>query len=290
MSAFGVAVYPFDLPPEFSEMEGTREDDHRNFGNYIYTSSNGDQSVLVFIPKFFFKTSDDCESIDISFEPKEGYRVHRAFLDGGEEKSGFFIDKYVASKSSDNKSCVSKFGGVPISLTTNTEYTASYDMPGCKGTLEDSIVLATSRGPGFNVASIFMYDAMAKLAWFRVQDPSIKEYWKLKDNGLIGLPRGCNSNLSDYYDPEVRYESAGDIGDKNKPKTGAIACFEKTTHNGHASGVADLNGVILQCMLGVTTFDNSKTAYVIKESEKLADLIHPWDNKDPYEAHDDFFL
>lgn len=287
--SYGIGVYPFELPVEFSEMEGTRIDDHINYGNYIYTAGNGDESILVFIPKFYFMTSEDCESIDISFEPKEGYKLHRAFIDGGEEKSGFFMDKYVASKNSDNTSCVSKFGGIPISLTTNEQYTASYDMPGCNGTLEDSIRIARSRGAGFNVASVFQYDALAKLAWMRVQAPDIKEYWKLKDNGLIGLPRGCNSNLSDYYDPEVRYESAGDPGDVNKPKTGAIAGFEKTTHNGEFCGVADLNGVILQCMLGVTTFDNSKTAYVLKESFKLADLDKPWDSKDPYDAIDDFF-
>lgn len=287
---YGVGIYKYDLPFEFKEFEDTCILDSPNYGNYIYTDSRGFESVLVFIPKFWVYTSDDRESIDIIFDgPKDNYILHRSFIDGGEEKSGFFIDKYIASKTPDNQSCRSIYGGVPISLTNDNAFTASYDMLDCKGTLEDSIIIANSRGIGFNVPSAFQYDALVKLAWMNVQSPEIKEYWKLKDTGLIGLPRGCNHYLTDYYDSDVKYESAGDVGDVHKPKTGAISGIEKTSHNGHLCGVLDLNGTMLQCALGITTFENASIAYVLKPSFKLSELTSPWDSKDPYDLVEGFF-
>jgi hypothetical protein len=104
--------------------------------------------------------------------------------------------------------------------------------------------------------------------------------------GGINFPKGCNSNaLTDANDTTVVYVTAGDSGNANKPKTGATANFAKTTHNGSANGVADLNGGMFEVTIGITNFGSSATAttaiatdqiYVLKQSVDVATLTAGW--------------
>ena len=73
-----------------------------------------------------------------------------------------------------------------------------------------------------------------------------------------------------------------------KPKTRATANFAKTTHNGQACGVADLNGMLYEVLIGVTNIGanatatnqiQNATAYVLKRSAKLADLTSGWNGE-----------
>ena len=84
-------------------MAGYTDPASPNYGNYIHT--NG--SVMVFVPKFYYRIGNagsprfgayGLNSIDISGAEEAGYVLHRAFIDGGSEKHGFFIDKYLISK------------------------------------------------------------------------------------------------------------------------------------------------------------------------------------------------
>ena len=175
---FGVGEYPGTLPSGFSALAGTPDKASANYGNYQYT----DGSVMVFVPRFYYRIGHadspnyatyGANAIDIAgietFADEAaanaaGYALHRAFKDGGEVKSGFFIDKYLASKNG-TTSCKSIANADPISLTTNASYNPSNGMSGCTGILADAVVLARARGADvFNVASIFMYDALAKLS------------------------------------------------------------------------------------------------------------------------------
>lgn len=296
---FGVGVYPFALPSGFSTMSGTTNISSANYGNYQYS----DGSVMVFIPKFFYRIGNasspryatyGLNAIDIvganvfaneAAANAAGYAMHRAFYDGGSEKSGFFIDKYLASKNG-TTSCKSVQNANPISLTVNSNYNRSSVMTGCTGILADAVVLARSRGTGvFNVSSIFMRDALAKLSLAHAQASSNTTYcaWY---NATNNFPKGCNNNgLADINDTSVVYSSAGDAGAANKPNTGSASNLAKTTHNGQSCGVADVNGVMFQVMLGLTQAGSSATdsanvttgdAYILKRSVALASITGGW--------------
>ena len=294
---FGVGEYLGTLPSGFSALAGTSDKASANYGNYQYT----DGSVMVFVPKFYYRIGHasspryaayganaiDIASIndfaDEAAANTAGYALHRAFKDGGEVKSGFFIDKYLASKNG-TTSCKSVQNGVPISLATTAGYTVSNGMTGCAGILADSVVLARARGAGvFNVASIFMYDALAKLSLAHGQAATGTTNCAWYDaTGTTSFPKGCNNNaLADVNDATVTFTTAGDTGNANKPKTGSASNLAKTTHNGQPCGVTDVNGAMYQAVLGITQAGTSATdttaittgnVYVLKSSVALASL------------------
>lgn len=295
---FGVGVYPFDLPTGFSALAGTFNKASNEYGNYQYS----DESVLVFIPKFYYRIGHasspryatyGLNAVDIvgvetfaneAASNAAGYALHRAFIDGGSEKSGFFIDKYLASKNG-TTSCKSVKNGNPISLTTDTGYNPSNGMTGCTGILADAVVLARSRGAGtFSVASVFMYSALALLSLAHAQASTSTTHCAWYD-AINNFPKGCNTALKDANDASVTFTSAGNSGDANKPLTGSGNPFAKTTHNGQSCGVADLNGAMYQVMLGITNASASTTdimqvangnAYVLKRSVSLSSLTAGW--------------
>lgn len=295
---FGVGVYPFDLPSGFSALAGTFNKASNEYGNYQYS----DESVLVFVPKFYYRIGHTSSpryatyglnAVDIvgietfaneAAANAAGYALHRAFIDGGAEKSGFFIDKYLASKNG-TTSCKSVKNGNPISLTTNVNYNPSNGMTGCTGILTDAVVLARSRGAGtFNVSSVFMYSALALLSLAHAQASTSTTHCAWYDT-TNNFPKGCNTVLKDANDASVTFTSAGNSGDANKPLTGSGNPFAKTTHNGQSCGVADLNGAMWQAMLGITSAGASATdtaqvangdAYVLKRSVSLSSLTAGW--------------
>ena len=290
---FGVGEYHGTLPSGFSAMAGTSDKASANYGNYTYS----DGSVMVFVPKFYYRighasspryatyganaidiTSAN-EFIDEAAANAAGYALHRAFVDGGAVKSGFFIDKYLASKDG-TTSCKSIANADPISLTSNASYNPSSGMAGCTGILADAVVLARARGAGvFNVASIFMYDALAKLSLAHGQAATSATNCAWYDAaGTTNFPKGCNNNsLADVNDASVTYAASY----STKPKTRATANFAKTTHNGQECGVADINGSMWQAALGLTQAGTSATdstaittgnAYVLKPTVALSSL------------------
>ncbi len=295
---FGVGENPHTLPSWITAMSGTSDPASANYGNY----QGADGSVMVFVPKFFYRIGHTSSpryatyglnAVDIvgietfaneAAANAAGYALHRAFIDGGAEKSGFFIDKYLASKNG-TTSCKSVANGNPISLTTNASYNPSNGMTGCTGILADAVVLARSRGAGtFNVASVFMYSALALLSLAHAQASTSTTHCAWYD-ATNNFPKGCNTSLKDTNDASVTFTSAGNSGDANKPLTGSGNPFAKTTHNGQSCGVADLNGAMWQVMLGITNAGTSATdtaqvangnAYVLKRSVSLSSLTGGW--------------
>lgn len=301
---FGVGVYPnTDLMTKgLSPIFGHDNPYSDSYGNYQH--DNG--SIMCFIPKFYYRIgnveaphydrfgSNTLEVVGSETYSNEaaanadGYILHRAFIDGGVEQDGFFVDKYVASKSPSNANiAISVKNGIPISLTTSTGYTRSQGMTGCTGILADSIVLARARGTGYNATTLFMYSALAMLSLAHGQKAESSRFCAWFDpTNVTNFPKGCNnSSLRDINDPSVVYVSAGDSGDSGKPITGSGVPFDKTTHNGQGSGVADLNGGMWETSLGITMGGSSATAsntvanntlYVLKESEYFANLTSGW--------------
>jgi hypothetical protein len=296
---FGVGIYNGTLPSGFSAMTGTTDPASDNYGNYQYT----DGSIMCFVPKFYYRigsasspryTTYGLNAVDIAgvetFENEAaanaaGYALHRAFIDGGSVKSGFFVDKYLCSKNG-TTSGKSVKNGDPISLTTNASYNPSSTMTGCTGILADAVTLSRARGAGtFNTASIFIYSALSLLSLAHGQAATATTYCAWYDSGLTtNFPKGCNNGaLADTNDASVTY-SVSSISPK--PLTGSASNLAKTTHNGQRCGVADLNGAMYQVMLGLTDFGTSATdttqhangnVYLLKTSVALSSLTSGWD-------------
>ena len=279
-----------------AEMTGTTTVGHDNYGNYIHT--NG--SIVCWMPRMWYRighTSSPryatygANAIDMvpasayaneAAANADGYVLHRAFIDGGSTKSGFFIDKYINSKS--GSAAVSVKNGAPISLTTSTSFTNSNGMiSGCTGILADAVYLARARGAWWNVTSVFMrgWLALCSLAQAQAADNTTDCAW-YDATGVKNFPKGCNSgSLTDTNDNSVTFTSAGDSGASAKPKAGSGSPFAKTTHNGANNGVADVNGSMFQVDLGLTSPGTNATdavnitsdlIYVLKQSAYLKDL------------------
>ena len=292
---FGVGIYSDELPAGFTPLSGHDDPASDNYGNYQYS----DGSVMCFVPAFYYRfghassprySTYGANALDIvglgSFADQdaaalEGFALHRAFIDGGNTKQGFFIDKYLNSKNGSTAGKSVK-NGIPISLTTSTSYTRSQGMTGCEGQLSDAIVLSRARGAGFNCASVFMFSALSLLSLAHGQASTSSTFCAWYDgSGTTNYPKGCNSSLSDVDDSSVTFTSAGDSGSADKPQAGSGTPFAKTTHNGQACGVADINGSMFQPGLGITTPGSGATStgavssgdcYVLKESVELASL------------------
>jgi len=300
---FGVGVYPNEAElTDLMPLKDNKVQASDTFGNYIHP--NG--SIVIFIPKFYYRIGNTehpnydqfgVNSVEIRGSKwyaneaeanADGFILHRAFIDGGVEKKGFFYDKYMASKSPDDSNIsVSVRYGVPISLTTSTSYTRSNGMTGCVGELHDSVTLSRARGIGWNCASIFMMSAISMLSLAHAQHASSSSACAWFDPSYTtNYPKGCNDNsLGDVNDTEVSYQSAGDSGTSLKPKTGSGEPFSKTTHNGQMCGIADVNGGMWETNIGITQPGGSSTAsgtgvgntiYVLKESEVFATLTNGW--------------
>jgi hypothetical protein len=299
----GFGVAPTDKPFAvlgLAEMTGTNDLTSDNYGNYIHT--NG--SIVCWCPKAYYRVGSSespryakyganaldivgAETFSTTAEANTaGYALHRAFINAGAEQSGFFIDKYMNSKDGTTAS-KSVFGGVPISLATTAGYTVSNGMTGCTGILADAVVLSRARGTRWNTATAFMYGYLAMVSVAQAQSATNTTDVAWYDpTGVNNFPKGCNNNaLSDVNDTSVVYVTAGDSGNANKPKTGATVGFAKTTHNGSANGVADLNGGMFEVIIGITNFGSSATAttaiatdqiYVLKQSVDVATLTGGW--------------
>ena len=300
---WGFGTAPTDQPFALlglAEMTGTNEYGHDNYGNYIHT--NG--SIVCWRPKGFYRTghtesplysiygenSIDIVGTDI-FETEleanaAGYILPRCFINNGIEQPGFFQDKYMNSKDGTTSS-KSIFGGVPISLTTTATYTNSNGMAGCTGILADAVVLSKSRGSRWNCSTAFMYAWAFMISVAHGQAATSTTDCSWYDPTLTtNFPKGCNNNaLSDTNDTSVVYATAGDSGSASKPKTGATSNFNKTTDNGCANGIADLNGCMWEVSIGITNLGASATSttsitnntiYVLKESIDHADLTGGW--------------
>ena len=140
---FGVGVYGGDeselAAMNLTPMDGCDDPASDNYGNYQHT--NG--SIMCFIPAFAYRVGnaaapsysrDGANALEISSATNfsgyeagasfsgnaslgDGWILHRAFVDGGLVKRGFFIDKYLCSKSASNTNvAVSVKNGDPIEL------------------------------------------------------------------------------------------------------------------------------------------------------------------------------
>ena len=265
-------------------MQGCKDPASENYGNYMHT--NG--SVMVFIPAFCYRightsapsySRDGANALEIrdaSLGQGDGWILHRAFIDGGNQKLGFFVDKYLCSKKSDNPNiAVSVKNADQISLTNSSSYINSSSMTGCSGRIYDAITLSRARGDQYACVSAFQWSAIAMLSLAHGQAVTSSENCAWYDSGYTNnFPKGNNNSSSsapgDKNDTTVKYTPHGSKGYFGK--TGSGTPFAKTTHNGQACGICDINGLQYQPLLGIVQSGTSGTYMVAKESFKMHDF------------------
>ena len=259
---------------------GTNVRGHENYGNYAYS----DGSIMCFVAAFCYRWGHvdsprfekygvnalDTKSLtyfgSAAAANAAGYAVHRAFYDGGVLKEGFFVDKFQCSNK--NGIASSLKNGIPLSSSSaNTPFSGLTGAPANNSS--GAIDAAKTRGSNFFPTTIFIQRALSLLSMAHAQAATSAETCAWYDvTGINNFPKGNNNNaLRDINDLSVIYD---ETGYSNAGKTGSARPFAKTTHNGQASGVADLNGNMFEVVLGLTQVDGN--FYVLKTSAKASAL------------------
>lgn len=287
---FGVGIIPESLLPEgMYLLPGTETIGHDNYGNYQFQ----DGSIVCCVPIHWIKIGTGSNGLDVndidvapyseyaseSDANDDGYFLPRCFIDGGETKIAYFVDKYQCSKNAWGTGYIASSikDGLPIS--THADHNPIAGLTNCSGNYYyEAINAAKARdGENGNAAADpnwfccprFIYTDLAMLSMSHGQAASAATYCDWYDaTGAKNYPKGCNDNaLGDTDDAAVSYVSDGY---SNCGKTGSGTPFAKTTHNGQNCGVADLNGNMHEVSIGVTS--DGTSYYVADESTAMKDF------------------
>ena len=270
---FGVGICP-SLPEGFSALAGTTDPASPNYGNYQYA----DGSIMCWIPAFYFRighasnptfAAHGANSISVkplSAYPGEasanadGFYLHRAFINAGAVQPGFFRDKYDCSNNGGIAS--SKPLAMPLVSGPSADQVGFSALDGAPANAyHGAIPAAKTRGAKFFPESVFIADALCRLTEAHAQAATSSTYCAWYDAaGVKNFPKGNNNNaLKDTDDLSVTFTAAGASGAPNMALTGSGSNFAKTTHNGQACGIADVNGNIYKINPGMTCIATSKT-------------------------------
>lgn len=277
---FGVGIAP-EIPAGFAALYGTNDPASENYGNYQYS----DGSVMVYIPAFYYRygTGSNGGAINVvDIKPfshwasvadanAAGYALHRAFYNGGAIRQGVFVDKYLASNNGGVASSL-KNGVVITSAQRGSLSTATFaSLTGApSNNLAGAIAAAKTRGSRFFCNTRFIRGALALLANAHGSAATGTTYCAWYSAGSTNFPKGCNNNaLGDANDAAIAFVDDGN-GTYACGKTGNANFMARTTHNGQLSGVADLNGIVWETELGLTS--NGTNFYVLKTAADVATI------------------
>lgn len=256
---FGVGIAP-SLPTGFAKLYGTEDPTSDTYGNYMYT----DGSVMCYIPAYFYKVGTGANGYalnvadikpfayfeNVSTANAAGYALHRAFYNGGSIRPGFFVDKYLVSKNGTVASSLKN--GVALTSATRTLATTPFSSVGQSDNYRGSIGVAKTRGSNFHAKTIFQNSALALLSLAHASASTSSAFCAWYSATSTNYPKGCNNNaLGDANDATIAYTSDGTTGVTGR--TGSANFFSKTTHNGMNSGVTDLNGLLWETTIGLTS-------------------------------------
>lgn len=303
---FGVGVYggdPADLTAMgLAPMEGCEDPTSDNYGNYIHT--NG--SIMCCIPAFCYRlgkatapsySQDGVDALEIKDATKfpqfshdavfsspdfgDDWILHRAFVDGNKLKRAFFIDKYLCSNVNGQAASVKNADWLMCyNDSTKTYYTKS--ISGTIGQAYDAITLSRARGDYYSLVTCYQWSAISLLSLAHGQAATSADACAWYDaKHTTNFPKGATSEYCrDFNDASIRYK---DHSYRNLfAKTGSGTPFNKTTHNGQASGVADVAGVCNQWTIGacnpsqaiVGLMNTTTTAHEITKDNVVNQKLH----------------
>ncbi len=278
---FGVGICP-TLTAGFTALAGTYALGSDEYGNYRYQ----DGSIMVWVPAFYYRIGhadapnyarDGANAVEIrliqAFADRAaaaaaGFALHRAFIDGGEIVPGFMYDKYRCSNNGGIASSVKN--GAPLSSAA-----AHNPFSGLNGAPANNyggaFAAAKTRGGQFFPASRFMRSALALLALAHGQAANTAASCAWFDAARVtNFPKGNNNNaFKDINDASVTYIHDGYVSG-NSALTGSGVPFAKTTHNGQACGIADLNGNMWTIEPGLTCVASSKSITAATRANPVA--------------------
>ena len=303
---FGVGVYggdPADLTAMgLAPMEGCEDPTSDNYGNYIHT--NG--SIMCCIPAFCYRlgkatapsySRDGVDALEIEDATKfpqfshdavfsspdfgDDWILHRAFVDGNKLKNAFFIDKYLCSNVNGQAASVKNADRLMCyDATTQAYFTKS--IPGTEGLAYDAITLSRARGYYYSLVTCYQWSAISLLSLAHGQAATSADACAWYDaNHTTNFPKGATREYCrDFNDGSVRYKEHS--LKSSFAKTGAGTPFNKTTHNGQASGVADVAGTCIQWTIGacnpkqatVWLMDTTITAHEITRDNVVDQKLH----------------
>ncbi len=269
---FGAGVTP-KVYAGFSPMPGTLSPSADNYGNYQYKEG----SICCWKPFGWLRIGHvdnptyptyGVNSVDIKPESAfqddatanlVGYFRHRAFIDGGENKRGFFRDKYDCSKQAWGTGFIASSikNGLPIS--TAADHNPIADLTACAGNYYYETINAAHARDGvdgaINPDSIWFEESRFVASWLALvalahgQAATGATYCAWFDP-TYNFPKGNNNNaLGDVNDATVSFTSDGY---SNCAQAGSGVPFAKTTDNGQNCGVADVGGNVWRPGLGLT--------------------------------------
>ena len=271
--AFGAGICP-TVPAGFSPLYGTNDPASDNYGNYQFS----DGSVMVWVPAFYYKVGTGSNGLAINrvdiraysayasaaAANTDGFALHRAFYNAGAVQLGVFVDKFQCSNNAGVASSVKN--GNPLS--SNSAHNPFSGLTGApSNNYGGAIAAAKTRGSAFFCASIFVHKMLALLSLAHAQASTGTAFCAWFDAaGVTNFPKGCNNNaLRDANDATILYVSDGY---SNCGKTGSSNALARTTHNGQACGVADLNGNMWETAPGLTS--DGTNYYLLKTSANIA--------------------
>ena len=291
-AGFGVGICHAPPAGMYPLSNGTFSPFDDDYGNYIYS----DGSIMVWIPAFYYKYGTGANGLavnvvdikplgyfvtaanspfksaalfadEVTAANAAGYALHRAFYDGGALKYGVFVDKYKCSNNGGTASSI-RNGNPLSSAAANNPFSGLTGAPA--NAYYGAIAAAKTRGANFFPGSLFIRSALALLALAHAQS-STAATWCAWYHATNNFPKGCNNNaLSDAQDSALTFTSAGNATYPTANKTGSANVLAKTTHNGQACGVADVNGTIWEICLGLTS--NGTNIYILKTSAAMKDI------------------
>ena len=272
---FGVGI-PGTLPGGFAAMAGSADVTSQNYGNYQFS----DGSVMCYVPAFFYKWGTGSNGlavnavdikpfshfVEVASAEAAGYALHRAFYNAGTIRPGVFVDKYQCSNNGGVASSI-KNGNPLSSAADHNPFNALTGAPA--NNYGGALAAAKTRGSQFFCNTRFIFAALALLARAHAAAATSTTHCAWYDaTGVANFPKGCNNNaLGDVNDAAIAYVSDGY---SNCGKTGSANFFARTTHNGQASGVADLNGNMWEINTGLTS--NGSEYYALKTSADVTTL------------------
>ena len=188
----------------------------------------------------------------------QGFILPAAFIDGGNEKNGFFIapttTTYWSIQGED-------YCGYNFGETYDPANPSSHKLLRLNGTpwysaLQqgnplDAIILPRLYNSNLCCESIYTVAALSLISLCVAQyATSTTECAWYDSNGVTNFPKGINnSGVSDIDDPSVALATAmGDTQGSAFPTTQEGYC--KTTHNGRINGITHVNGWLYRPMVG----------------------------------------
>lgn len=277
---FGVGVYggdPADLTAmRLAPMEGCEDPTSDNYGNYIHT--NG--SIMCCIPAFCYRlgkatapsyTRDDVDALEIKDATEfsqfshdavfsspdfgDDWILHRAFVDGNKLKTAFFIDKYLCSNVNGQAASVKNADWLMCYADTTKPYFTK-QISGTEGQAYDAITLSRARGDYYSLVTCYQWSAISLLSLAHGQAATSADACAWYDaSHTTNFPKGATAeNGRDFNDGSIKYTNH--YYASWFARTGSGTPFNKTTHNGQASGVADVAGMCNQWTIGACNPDS----------------------------------